>query len=81
MKKLKLIGKIRRTLVFKISSQNLSKILTEFHILNIIGWEKHDITNRKWRKIIMEINQVIINVSARHVHLKQEHLEVSIGKD
>jgi len=49
--------------------------------LNIIGWEKHDITNRKWRKIIMEINQVIINVSARHVHLKKEHLEVSIGKD
>ena len=29
----------------------------------------------------MEINQVIINVSARHVHLKKEHLEVSIGKD
>lgn len=29
----------------------------------------------------MEINQVIMNVSARHVHLKKEHLEVSIGKD
>ena len=30
LKKLKLIGKIRRTLVFKIPSQNVSKILTEF---------------------------------------------------
>lgn len=32
-------------------------------------------------KLSLKFYQVIINVSARHVHLKKEHLEVSIGKD
>lgn len=28
----------------------------------------------------MEINQVIINISARHVHLKREHLDILFGE-